>query len=100
MKKRTVNIAVQLVLPVIVLLLTCISGALAEPMAESDLPVRCTSWQISYDVNRDGSYVESQKWSMVILKESALEGNKQASVTFSTSVAKGEILEAYTVKKS
>ena len=82
------------------LLLTNLSFAVAEPMSESDIPVRCTSWHIAYDVNADGSYVETQKWSTVILKESALKSHKQSSVTFNTSVAKGEILEAYTLKKS
>lgn len=85
---------------VAIFLLTNLSIGIAEPMSEVDIPVRCTSWHIVYDVNADGSFVESQKWSMVVLKESALEKQKQASVTFSTSVAKGEILEAYTIKKS
>jgi transglutaminase-like putative cysteine protease len=82
------------------LLLSHLSIAVAEPLPEADLPVRCTSWHIAYDVNADGSFVESQKWSMVVLKESALEKRKTASITFSTSVAKGEILDAYTLKKS
>ncbi len=82
------------------LLLLNFSIAAAEPMSESDIPVRHTSWRIAYDVNSDGSYVETQQWSTVILKESALESHKHSSVTFSTSVAKGEILEAYTLKKS
>lgn len=82
------------------LLLSMFSYALAEPMSESDIPVRYPSWHITYDVNGDGSYVETQKWSTIILKESALKNNKQASVTFSTSVAKGEVLEAYTLKKT
>jgi transglutaminase-like putative cysteine protease len=84
----------------IILLLMAASGATAEPMSEADIPVRYTSWHIAYDVNADGSYVETQRWSGIILKESALEREKKASVTFSTSVAKGEILEAYTIKKS
>lgn len=82
------------------LLLTNMSFAIAEPMSESDIPVRYTSDYIAYDVNVDGSFVETQKWSTVILKESALKDCKESSVTFSTSVAKGEILEAYTIKKS
>lgn len=93
---RTMKKVVQ----VAMLLMTAFSTAFAEPAPEADLSVRCTSWQIAYDVNADGSFVETQKWSAVVLKESALEKSKQASVTFSTSVAKGEILEAYTVKKS
>jgi len=93
------NTMKQLLL-LVTLLMTNLSIAVAEPISEADIPFRCTSWHIVYDVNSDGSFVESQKWSMVILKESALENQKTASVTFSTSVAKGEILEAYTLKKS
>ncbi len=85
---------------VAMLLSISFSISVAEPVLESDIPVRYTSWHIAYDVNIDGSYVETQKWSTVILKKNALENSKQASATFSTSVAKGEILEAYTIKKS
>lgn len=84
----------------VVILITNYSIASAEPLPENYITARCTSWQIVYDVNSDGSFVESQKWSMVILKDSALQNQKTASMTFSTSVAKGEILEAYTLKKS
>jgi len=82
------------------LLLFTASAVIAEPISESDIPVRYTKWHIAYDVNADGSYVETQKWSGLVLKERALESEKTAYVTFSTSVAKGEILEAYTLKKS
>lgn len=85
---------------VAMLLLANVSIAVAEPMSEADIPVRYTSWNIAYDLNTDGSYVETQKWSTIVLKENALENSKQSSVTFSTSVAKGEIVEAYTLKKS
>jgi transglutaminase-like putative cysteine protease len=81
------------------LLLTNFS-AFAAPIEEADIPARYKNWSITYDVNTDGSYIETQKWSTVVLKESAVEDNKRSSVTFSTSVAKGEILEAYTLKKS
>ncbi len=82
------------------LLLTRLSVAVAEQMSDADIPFRYTSDSIEYDVNADGSYTDTQKWSTIVLKESALQGCKSASVTFSTSVAKGEILEAYTLKKS
>lgn len=72
----------------------------AEPLPESDIPVRYRTVQISYEVNADGSYVNSNRWSATILKENALESFKSASVAFSTSVASGEVLEAYTLKKS
>jgi len=87
---------------VMVMLFLCVmmTTAMAEPLPDSELPFRYLSWHISYDINEDGSYIEAQKWSGVILKEKALEQKKTAGITFSTSVAKGEILEAYTVKKS
>lgn len=81
-------------------LLCSVASITAEPMPEADIPFRITSWDVRYEVNGDGSFVETQKWSRVVLQENALEGAKNGSVTFSTSVAKGEILEAYTVKKS
>ncbi len=71
----------------LILLLLCIaSPALAEPMPESDIPYRYLSWDIKYDVNADGSFVETQKWSRTVLKDNMLERMKEASVTFSTSV--------------
>jgi transglutaminase-like putative cysteine protease len=76
------------------------STAVAEPMSESDIPYRFTTCHVTYDVNADGSYVETKRWSKTILKKNALEEGKKASVSFSTSVAKGEILEACTIKKS
>jgi transglutaminase-like putative cysteine protease len=89
----------QLLLAMTILFLT-VAGAFAEPMSEADIPVRYSSWHTTYDLNSDGSYVEAQSWSATVLKQTALEGHKNGSVTFSTSVAKGEILEAYTLKKS
>ncbi len=83
-----------------VLLLMRLSIADAEPMSDADIPYRYTSDSIEYNVNADGSFTDTQRWSTIVLKESALKGCKEASVTFSTSVAKGEILEAYTLKKS
>ncbi len=83
-----------------VLLLMRLSVAVAEPMSDADIPFRYTSDSIEYDVNADGSYTDTQRWSTIVLKDSALQGCKSASVTFSTSVAKGEILEAYTLKQS
>jgi transglutaminase-like putative cysteine protease len=85
----------------LLLLLLCVTSTVfAEPMPESDIPYRYAYWDIKYDVHADGSFVETTKWSRTVLKENVLERLKDASVTFSTSVAKGEILEAYTVKKS
>jgi len=90
----------KLLLLVAMLLLANFSLAVAEPISEADIQVRYTSWNIAYDVNADGSFIETQSWSTTVLKENALENSKRSSVTFSTSVAKGDILEAYTLKKS
>lgn len=76
------------------------SFAFAEPMSEEDITVRYKTWDITYDVNADGSYTEAQKWATLVSKETALENSRRAAIRFSTSVAKGEILEAYTLKKS
>ncbi|MDA8165931.1 MAG: DUF3857 and transglutaminase domain-containing protein [Desulfobacteraceae bacterium] len=76
------------------------TSATAEPMSESDIPFRYNHVKISYSVNSDGSFIELNEWSRTVLKENELTQAKTASVTFSTTVAKGEILEAYTLKKS
>jgi transglutaminase-like putative cysteine protease len=89
----------QIIFSMMLVFLT-VSVALAEPMPESEISFRYANWHIAYEVNANGSYVETQRWSGTILKEIALEKGKKASITFSTSVAKGEILEAYTIKKS
>lgn len=49
-------------------------------------------------VNEDGTSVETIEWSRTVLKESALESTKHASVSYSTSAEKGEVIAAYTLK--
>jgi transglutaminase-like putative cysteine protease len=65
----------------------------------ADLPTRTGIYHADYEVNADGSHTESHQWTMTILKEEAIARAKQAQMSFSTSVQKGEILEAYTRKK-
>ena len=84
----------------IILFFLAVSSAVGEPMPEFDIPFRLTTLHIAYDVNADGSYTQTQNYSGIVFKENALESAKKGSITFSTSVAKGEILEAYTIKKS
>ncbi len=67
---------------------------------DSELTTRYPIWHITYDVRPDGSYTETQEWSQEILKDSEIENAKQTSFYFSTSVAKGEVLRAFTTKKS
>ncbi|HEX2083367.1 MAG TPA: DUF3857 and transglutaminase domain-containing protein [Xanthomonadaceae bacterium] len=61
------------------------------------------SWQIEREVSRytlaaDGSYVEDHERAIKILDESALAFSKDASISYSASVQKAEIREAYTLK--
>ena len=65
----------------------------------ADLPTRWESYQAAYEINADGSHTESQRWAMTILRQEAVAGAKQAQFSFSTSLQKGEIVEAYTRKK-
>nr|WP_255783773.1 DUF3857 domain-containing protein [Lysobacter chinensis] len=60
-------------------------------------------WQVEYEriqyvVNQDGSYSESRETATRVLREPALEYAKNASVSYSTSIQKADILEAYTLK--
>src|SRR5262245_14657229 len=64
-----------------------------------DPPTRIEMYHAQYEVNADGTHTESHKWSTVVLKEQAIPAVKQAGMSFSTSIQKGEIVEAYTRKK-
>lgn len=60
-------------------------------------------WQVEYEnihyvVNTDGSYTESRETATRVLKESVLEYAKRASVGYSSSIQKADVLEAYTLK--
>ena len=77
--------------------------ALAQPVcAETDqapeLFARIGHYAISYKINVNGSFVEDRNWSMTILKEQAVASAKQASISYSTSIQKAEVLQAYTLK--
>jgi transglutaminase-like putative cysteine protease len=74
------------------------SPAIAGEEDAAELFTRFAHYHVSYVINEDGSFVESQDWGKTILKERALEYSKRASVTYSTSIDKAEIVEAYTRK--
>lgn len=63
-----------------------------------DLAVRYGRYHTTTVVNADGTAVETHEWSKTVLKESALDNSKRASVGYSTSAQQGEVLAAYTVK--
>ncbi|HEY5851006.1 MAG TPA: DUF3857 and transglutaminase domain-containing protein [Lysobacter sp.] len=53
---------------------------------------------IAFRINADGSYTEDREQAIKVLKAEALEAAKDASVGYSTSIQKVEVLEAYTLK--
>lgn len=67
----------------------------AEPL---DLQTRYGHYYATYLINEDGTAVESHEWSQTILKETALEWTKRASIGYSTSAQKAEVVAAYTLK--
>lgn len=69
--------------------------AAGEPL---DPQIRVGRYYQSTVINEDGTAVQSVEWSRTVLKDSALEWAKRASVTYSTSAEKAEVIAAYTQK--
>lgn len=75
--------------------------ALPAPAQEDTTPELATRFEryhAEYRLNDDGSHTESISWAMTALKERAIEQVKHASITYSTSIQKAEVLSAYTRK--
>jgi len=72
---------------------------LAAPGDPIELSARFGHSYSNYFINEDGTSVETYEWSMTVLKESALESAKRASVSYSTSAQKADVIAAYTLKK-
>lgn len=71
------------------------SAVTGEPL---DLQSRYVHFYTTFVINEDGTAVETREWSTKILKEAAVSWAKQASVSYSTSAQKGDIVAAYTKK--
>lgn len=78
------------------LMLSTVAGAGTEKPLE--LQYRYGHYYTSFVVQQDGTAVESREWSVTVLKETAVEWAKQATVSYSTSAQKAEVVEAYTKK--
>lgn len=76
----------------------CTASLAHAEATEPDLSMRIGFDHVSYVLNADATSVETHEWSRTVLKQTAIEWAKQASVSYSTSVQKAEILEAYTKK--
>lgn len=80
----------------VTVVLSCVLPArAAEPL---DLQTRFGRFHTDIVIQADGTAVETVEWSKTILKQSALESAKEASIAFSTSAQTGEIVAAYTLK--
>jgi transglutaminase-like putative cysteine protease len=51
-----------------------------------------------YDVNADGTHVETKAWALKVLSEQGVASANNGSVSFSDRLEKAEILSAYTLK--
>ena len=72
--------------------------AAAIASAQSDESLRHIGYDVEYVLNADGTHAETRRREVKVLKESALQYVKQARLSYSTSVQKAEVLEAYTLK--
>ena len=70
----------------------------SEEEFATDIASRMEHSNLHFYINDDGTHVETSKWEYTILKESALKRGKEYSFSYSTSVEKAEVIEAYTRK--
>jgi transglutaminase-like putative cysteine protease len=82
------------------LFVIALPGGAASPVpAEpAELFARIEHYYVTYTLNDDRSSVETHDWAMKVLKEQALASAKEASISYSTSIEKAEVLSAYTIK--
>ena len=63
-----------------------------------DLQFRYSRYYTDFVIQKDGTATESREWALTVLKETALEWSKRASITYSTSAQRAEVVSAYTQK--
>ena len=73
-------------------------GMTARAVPNDELDWRATRYSVRYELNDDGSYSDSHVMAVKMLTDKAAQDFKQQSVTYSTSIQKVEVLEAYTLK--
>ena len=73
----------------------CVFAGNTTTLEPSSKLTRC---YYTYTVNPDGSFTNDIDFAFTLLKEDALESSKQQSISYSTSVEKVDVIEAYTKK--
>ena len=77
--------------------IACLAAGAA--LAQNDDPAaRVVRAEVDYVLNADGTHSETRLREVKVLRDTALAALKQVGVTYSTSVQRAEILEAYTLK--
>lgn len=71
---------------------------LAENNTSPDPSFKYAHNYYTYTVNPDGSFTTDIDYAVTILKEDALENSKETTISYSTSVEKVDVIEAYTQK--
>ncbi len=66
--------------------------------AAEDRPLQVEREIVTYVVNADGSFVQTQEQAIKVLKDTGLQAAKESSVTYSTSIQHAEVIAAYTLK--
>ena len=56
-------------------------------------------YHVRYEVNPDGTHVETHDWALKVLSDQGVSAANSASVSFSDRLQEAEILSAYTLKK-
>ena len=78
------------------------AGLLLAPHAgaqdKAERPFVDKLWHAQYDVDKDGRTTRTVVARYQVLQEALLERSKVYSISFSTSIETGEVLEAYTLK--
>ena len=68
----------------------------AEPFVGYTKYVR---YHTHYDVNANGTHVETHEWALKVLSEQGISSANQSSISYSDRLQHAEILSAYTLKK-
>ena len=71
----------------------------AQAASEAREPVILKKWHLAYDIDRDGRTTQTFESRHEVVQARAIEAVKTRSFSFSTGIQRGEVLEAYTLKK-
>lgn len=81
-----------------VALLSSIPGRAADPSKDFAGYTKYLWYHAHYDVNADGTDVETKSWALKVLSQQGVESAQRASVSFSDRLEKMDVTAAYTLK--